>query len=167
MGTGVDSYPMIGGQRSQGRSFFCWIPADLQRARDQEFRDFSQRRCYSRAMNRTDPTERNLPLALRRGFAGSCPACGQARLFGRFLKPVPACPACGQDWTVKTADDFPAYLVILLLGHLMVPAVIETNRHIALSAGFQMLFWPSLSALLALMLIQPMKGFVIGLLWAR
>jgi uncharacterized protein (DUF983 family) len=118
-------------------------------------------------MNRTDPTERNLPRALRRGLAGCCPACGEARLFGRFLKPVPACPACGQDWTAKTADDFPAYLVVLLLGHVMVPVVIEANRHFTLSAGFQMLFWPLISALLALLLIQPMKGFVIGLLWAR
>jgi uncharacterized protein (DUF983 family) len=85
----------------------------------------------------------------------------------RFLKPVPYCPCCGEDWTARTADDFPAYLVILLLGHLLVPVVVEVNLHFILPASFQMLFWPSLAAMLALLMIQPAKGFVMALQWAR
>jgi uncharacterized protein (DUF983 family) len=116
------------------------------------------------------PTEsvpvRSLSLALRRGLRGRCPACGQARLFGRFLKPA-ACPACGQDWTASRADDFPAYLAVLVTGHLLVPIVVEANIHLHLSTPVQMLLWPSLAALIALLLIQPLKGFVIGLMWAR
>src|SRR3546814_3426947 len=93
--------------------------------------------------------------ALLQGFKGHCPACGVARLFGRFLKPVAACSACSQDWTHQRADDFPAYIVILLLGHLIVPLVIETNRLFALSVTVQMLLWPTLTAVLALALLQP------------
>src|SRR3546814_3451944 len=87
-----------------------------------------------------------------------CPSCGEVSLFARYLKPVDACPACGQDWTHQRADDLPAYLVILLLGHLIVPLVVEVNRWFAPSATFQMMLWPSLTAVLALLLLQPVKG---------
>lgn len=115
----------------------------------------------------SDSPPRNLALALRRGARGRCPACGEAKLFARFLKPVAACPACGERWAERRADDFPAYLVVLLLGHLMVPVVVEANRHLDIPGAVQMIGWPLLAVALALLLIQPAKGFVLGLLWAR
>src|SRR3546814_19388510 len=48
--------------------------------------------------------------AILRGLRGHCPRCGEARLFMRFLKPIPRCPQCAQDWTHQQADDFPAYV---------------------------------------------------------
>ena len=57
--------------------------------------------------------------AILRGLRGRCPRCGEARLFMRFLKPIPHCPQCGQDWTHQQADDFPAYVSIFVTGHLM------------------------------------------------
>ena len=108
-----------------------------------------------------------LRQALGRGLKGRCPACGAGRLFGRFLKPVAACDACGRDWTVQPADDFPAYLSVLLSGHLLIPIVVEANLHYDLPTAVQMTLWPAAGAALALGLIQPMKGFVIALIWAR
>jgi uncharacterized protein (DUF983 family) len=105
--------------------------------------------------------------ALRRGLAGKCPACGAARLFGRFLKPVTCCTACGRDWTIQRADDFPAYLVVLVLGHLLIPVVVEVNIWFDVSTVAQMLLWPALATIAALSMIQPAKGFVIALIWAR
>ena len=40
-------------------------------------------------------------------------------MFPRLLKPFAHCPACGQDWTAQQADDFPAYIAIILTGHIM------------------------------------------------
>lgn len=105
--------------------------------------------------------------ALRRGLAGKCPACGNAPLFARFLKPVPCCPTCGRDWTVQRSDDFPAYLVVLVLGHLLIPLVVEVNLWFDISTGLQMLLWPVIAVVAALAMIQPAKGFVIALIWAR
>lgn len=34
------------------------------------------------------------------------------------------CPSCGQDWRHQRADDFPAYLVVLAVGHVIVPSFI-------------------------------------------
>jgi uncharacterized protein (DUF983 family) len=111
--------------------------------------------------------QRDLRAALVRGLKGRCPSCDDAPLFGRFLKPVAHCSACGQDWTVQTADDLPAYLVVLVMGHLLVPFVVEFNLHADVAMWIQMLLWPSLAFILSLALIQPMKGAVIGLQWAR
>jgi uncharacterized protein (DUF983 family) len=105
--------------------------------------------------------------ALLRGLGNRCPCCGEARLFGHFLKPVAACPACGEDWSHQSADDFPAYLVILVLGHVLLPIVIEANHLFAPSMGVQMAPWPVLAGTLALLLIQPAKGAVIAFQWAR
>lgn len=108
-----------------------------------------------------------LRTALLRGLRGHCPACGEGRLFGRFLKPVASCNACGRDWTLQASDDFPAYLVILLLGHLLVPIVVEANLSYDLPMITQMLLWPAIALAGALTMIQPAKGFVIALIWAR
>lgn len=112
-------------------------------------------------------SDRDLRMALKRGFKGRCPACGNARLFTGFLKPVHDCPSCSVPWHHQRADDFPAYLVILILGHVLVPIVIEVNLLLDPPIIFQMIFWPTLMAVLALLLIQPMKGAVIGFQWAK
>lgn len=78
----------------------------------------------------TAPTEkRDLWCAMKRGFRGQCPRCGQGRLFRAFLKTADSCSSCGLDFTQHRADDLPAYLVIVIVGHIVVPAVlwIETN----------------------------------------
>ena len=112
------------------------------------------------------PNRPFLPSALR-GFSGHCPACGNAPLFRRFLKPVARCQACGQDWTLQQADDFPAYVVILILGHLIIPVVITVNLAFQPSLLAQMLAWPMLTAVLGIAMIQPVKGAIIAWQWSR
>lgn len=107
-----------------------------------------------------------LPL-LKRALRGQCPRCGLAPLFRRFLKPVERCGHCGQNWQGHQADDFPAYLVIFIVGHIIVPIVVEVNILFSVPIWAQMLFWPSLTAVLALLLIQPAKGAVIAFQWSR
>lgn len=118
-------------------------------------------------MTQATDTAPTLWQALKRGLAGKCPACGEAKLFGRFLKPVLHCAACGRDWTVQRSDDFPAYLVVLVLGHLLIPVVVEVNLNYDLPVGLQMFLWPATAIAGALAMLQPAKGFVIALLWAR
>ncbi|WHO39905.1 DUF983 domain-containing protein [Sphingobium sp. AP49] len=114
-----------------------------------------------------DPTDRPLRPALIRGLRGRCPACGEGRLFARFLKPVAICDHCSQRWDGHQADDFPAYIVILLLGHLLVPLMIEVNAALAIPLGIQMGLWPGLAILLGAAMIQPAKGAVIAFQWTR
>ncbi len=73
--------------------------------------------------------KRDLWTAMKRGFRGRCPRCGEGKLFRAFLKVDNSCSACGLDFTPHRADDLPAYLVIVVVGHIVVPVVlcIETN----------------------------------------
>ena len=66
---------------------------------------------------------------MKRGFRGRCPRCGEGKLFRAFLKVDDHCSVCGLDFTPHRADDLPAYLVIVIVGHIVVPAAlwIETN----------------------------------------
>jgi uncharacterized protein (DUF983 family) len=114
-----------------------------------------------------DTAERLIRPALARALRGRCPACGQGAMFARFLKPASACQTCGQPWDISRADDFPAYIVILLLGHILVPLMIEVNSALAIPLGVQAMLWPGLAVVLAAVMIQPVKGAVIAFQWAR
>lgn len=113
------------------------------------------------------PAERSWKSALLRGLAGRCPACGEGRLFARFLKPAQSCAHCGQAFDGHRADDFPSYIVILLLGHIIVPTMIEVNIAFAIPVMWQAAIWPTLALVMAIAMIQPVKGGVIAFQWAR
>ena len=105
--------------------------------------------------------------AVWHGLKGRCPACGEGKLFPSFLKPSASCPECGEALDGHQADDFPSYIVILLLGHILVPTMIEVNRTFDIPIGWQSVIWPAMALTLALLLIQPVKGGVIAFQWAR
>jgi len=111
--------------------------------------------------------ERNVPTALWRGLRCRCPNCGRGHLFGKFLTVVDYCPVCNAALYHQRADDAPPYFVILITGHIMVPLalVVET----AFSPPFWMhaLLWGPSTAGLALALLQPVKGALIGWQWAN
>lgn len=104
--------------------------------------------------------------AMRRGFSGRCPCCGEGRLFRAFLKVADRCPRCDEELHHHRADDFPAYLVIVIVGHVLVPLVLAAETHFAPPYWLHMALWPAATALLALSLLQPVKGSVVGLQWA-
>jgi uncharacterized protein (DUF983 family) len=106
-----------------------------------------------------------LSRAALRGIKGKCPRCGQARLFGKYLKPVAQCPSCSQDWTLHQADDFPPYISIILTGHLIAPVLIAIGGSAALTMGVKITLAMVLAAALMLALLQPAKGAVIALQW--
>ena len=103
--------------------------------------------------------------AARRGLKCKCPRCGEARLFGRWLKPLPQCTACGQDWSHQRADDFPAYVAILITGHLMAPLIIMLVNDYDLSTPALLAIILSLSVTMMLAMLQPVKGAIIAQQW--
>ncbi|WP_068877572.1 DUF983 domain-containing protein [Phenylobacterium sp. CCH12-B4] len=104
--------------------------------------------------------------SIGRGLSQHCPCCGKGRLFGRYLKVQPACEACGHDLARYPADDGPAYLTILLVGHLIVapmlffPVVWETSPLYSLP-----IILGALTAL-TLLVLPRVKGGWIGIMYA-
>ena len=110
--------------------------------------------------------KRDVWAAMKRGFRGRCPRCGVGKLFRAFLKTADSCSHCGQDFTPQRADDLPAYLVILIVGHIVVGAMLAFEAFGTSPIWLQMLVWPTITLVLALLLLQPVKGAIIALQWA-
>ncbi|MBD8909369.1 DUF983 domain-containing protein [Methylorubrum zatmanii] len=104
--------------------------------------------------------------AMARGFLNRCPHCGGGHMFGRFLKVRPACQACGLEMEGHRADDLPPYLVIFLVGHIVGYLVLKVEMGYDMPLWASLTLWPLLTLVLALALLQPMKGAVIGLQYA-
>lgn len=104
--------------------------------------------------------------AMLNGFRGRCPHCGEGRLFRAFLKTEESCAVCGEELHHHRADDFPAYLVVLIVGHVIVGAFMGFELLFELSTWQHLAIWIPVAILSALALIQPVKGAVVGLQWA-
>ena len=100
-----------------------------------------------------------------RGLLGRCPKCGEGRLFRAFLKVNDNCPACGEELHHHRADDFPAYLVIVIVGHIVVALTLGVEAAYSPPLWLHALIWLPLTAALALALIQPIKGAVVAFQW--
>lgn len=104
--------------------------------------------------------------SIKRGLAHKCPNCGQGRLFTRYLKVAPTCEKCGENLAKYRADDGPAYLTILLVGHLIIapmlffPIVWEASPLIVMPIALTAI------TVIALTALPRIKGAFMGLLWA-
>lgn len=107
----------------------------------------------------------SLARALWRGFLGRCPHCGEGRLFPRFLKVAHHCEVCCEELFHQRADDFPAYLVIVLVGHAVVPAILAVEMAYAPPVALQLAVWLPVTLFASLALLQPTKGAIVGLQW--
>ena len=112
-----------------------------------------------------DKLPRDVFQATWRGFRGRCPACGDGRLFRSFLKVNESCSECGEELHHHRADDFPAYLVIVIVGHIVVPLVLAVETHLAPSYWIHLALWLPLTLGLSLTLLQPIKGAVVAVQW--
>ncbi len=104
--------------------------------------------------------------AAGRGFLGRCPACGRGRLFRRFLKVADSCEVCGTEFHHHRADDFPPYIVMFIVGHVVVYGILQTETRLEIPLWVHLALWPTLAAALAIALLQPVKGAVVGLQYA-
>lgn len=103
--------------------------------------------------------------AFLHGLRGRCPACGQGKMFRAFLKVDDACPRCGEELHHHRADDFPAYLVIVIVGHILVPIILAVETEFAPAYWIHALLWGPAVLGLTLGLIQPVKGAVVAMQW--
>ena len=111
--------------------------------------------------------ERELSQAVWRGWRRRCPACGTGPMMKNFLKVRDTCTVCSEELHHQRADDGPAYLTILVVGHVMAPLL-----------GAAWAAWRPDPAVLAtvfaigtvsasLWLLPRFKGMMVGFQWAK
>ena len=110
---------------------------------------------------------RDVVASVRRGFLGRCPHCGEGRLFRAYLKVVDACPACGEDLSHQRADDAPAYVTMLIVGHFIVAGILATEEFWPDAPLLPLaLVWSALAGLCSIGLLPRVKGALVGYQWA-
>jgi uncharacterized protein (DUF983 family) len=109
---------------------------------------------------------RDVRQAMTRGFRGRCPRCGRGPLFRAFLKVIDYCKVCGEALHHQRADDAPAYFVILIVGHIVVPLALAVEIVFQPPYLVHLALWLPLTIGLALGLLQPIKGAIVGYQWA-
>lgn len=111
--------------------------------------------------------ERPLKPAMWRGWRRKCPNCGAGPMLRGYLKVRDSCPVCGEALHHQRADDGPAYLTILIVGHLMAPLILYSFIRwrpdpLVLSAVFSVG-----TVALSLYLLPRLKGALVALQWAK
>lgn len=116
---------------------------------------------------RITQADRSSKTAMWRGFRRRCPNCGEGHMFKGFLAVVDRCPVCQEELSGHRADDGPAYLTILIVGHLLAPILIYSFVEyrpdpLVLATAFTIG-----TVALSLFLLPRLKGLVVGIQWAN
>lgn len=105
--------------------------------------------------------------AIRRGLRCRCPNCGKGALLRGYLKVRDTCPACGEDLHHHRADDGPAYLTILIVGHVMAPLLLIAFTVWRPSPLTLALTFSVFCVALSGFLLPRLKGMIVAIQWSR
>ena len=114
-----------------------------------------------------DIAERPFWTSVWRGWKRHCPKCGQGPMMRGYLKVRDTCPVCSEELHHHRADDGPAYLTIMVVGHLF--AFVIGGAY----AAWRPEPWTMVTVFsvgtvgLSLWLLPRMKGAFVGLQWAK
>lgn len=111
----------------------------------------------------------NIPIskkiALWRGIRGTCPRCGQGKLYKRYLQQTETCNHCDEDIGSLRADDGPAWLTILVIGHIVAPFIAFFALNETYPAWLMMGILITAIIALVFILLPRCKGLFIAALW--
>lgn len=114
-----------------------------------------------------DTHEHPLKPALLRGWRRRCPNCGKGAMFRSYLKLHDTCPVCDEELHHARADDGPAYLTILVVGHLMAPAILIFYTAFTPDPLVMASIFTVGTVALSLYLLPRLKGAMVAFQWAK
>ncbi|OIQ46264.1 MAG: hypothetical protein BM558_00345 [Roseobacter sp. MedPE-SW] len=114
-----------------------------------------------------EPQQRAWKPAVLRGVQLRCPNCGEGKMLESYLKVKHSCEACGQELHHNRADDGPAYLTILLVGHLLGFALHITYIQFRPDPLTLALIMSLVTISASLFILPRMKGLVVAYQWAK
>lgn len=111
--------------------------------------------------------DRPMGRAMLNGWRRRCPCCGSGPLLSGYLSVRQTCAVCGEDFTHQRADDGPAYLTILIVGHILAPSLLAVYMAfepdpLILASGFGVA-----TVALSLFLLPRLKGMMVAIQWAK
>ena len=117
--------------------------------------------------NTTCVAERPLWPAVWKGWRCRCPNCGNGRLLRGYLKVRDTCQVCREELHHHRADDGPAYLTILIVGHIMAPLLHIVFVRFRPEPLILFTIFAVGCIGLSLYLLPRLKGVIVAFQWAR
>ena len=114
-----------------------------------------------------EPPERPVKPALLNGWRRRCPECGSGPMLRGYLTVREQCPVCGEDLHHHRADDGPAYLTILIVGHIMAPLLHLTYTRFDPEPLMVATIFSVGCVALSLYLLPRLKGMIVAIQWAK
>lgn len=111
--------------------------------------------------------ERSVLQAMWRGTLCRCPHCGQGKMFRAYLKTVEQCEACGEELSHHRADDFPPYIAITIVGHIIIFLMLHLDMTYHVQPITYVVTMIPLAIVLPLAMLPSIKGSIVGLQWAN
>lgn len=112
-------------------------------------------------------TDRPVKLAMLRGWRCRCPNCGTGPMLRGYLTVRDHCPVCGEELFHQRADDGPAYLTILIVGHLLAPIMLYVFTEYQPDPLVASSVFSVGAVALSLYLLPRLKGALVALQWAK
>ena len=110
---------------------------------------------------------RDLKRAMTRGWRRRCPSCGSGPMMRSYLAVRDNCPICHEELHHHRADDGPAYLTLLIVGHVMAPLIIWAFTTFRPEPMVLASVFTVGCVALSLYLLPRLKGAIVGLQWAK
>ncbi|WP_432447858.1 DUF983 domain-containing protein [Aliiroseovarius marinus] len=117
--------------------------------------------------NLLETNEREVKPALWKGWRKRCPNCGTGKLFQGYLKVNDRCTVCSEELHHQRADDGPAYLTIIVVGHVMAPLLHIVYVHFVQDPMMLATIFTVGVVAASLYLLPRFKGFMVGFQWAK
>lgn len=103
--------------------------------------------------------------ALSRGFALKCPHCGVGKLLHGYISPNKCCSSCSLDFEPLRADDGPAWITILLTGHIVMPFAFILLEDDTRSVTTVILILIALVLFFSALILPRAKGVFMSIIW--
>jgi uncharacterized protein (DUF983 family) len=110
--------------------------------------------------------DRSVAQAMWRGTLCRCPHCGQGKMFRAYLKVADQCDVCGEELSHHRADDFPPYVAIVIVGHIIIFLMLHMEMAYHVQPITHVLIAVPLAIILPLLMLPSIKGAIVGLQWA-
>lgn len=111
--------------------------------------------------------DRPLMPAVKKGLALRCPNCGEGKILHSYLKVHDECSVCHEEFHHHRADDGPAYVTILIVGHVMIFALTMMWEFWRPSALTMALTISAIALVTALAMLPRVKGMIVAYQWAK
>lgn len=112
-------------------------------------------------------SDRHVGQAMWRGTKLKCPNCGQGHMFRAYLKVADACDNCGEVLSHHRADDFPPYIAILIVGHILIGLMVHLEMVWHLNPQIYLYTLVPLAVILPIIMLPSIKGAIVAMQWAN